>query len=312
LSPRNYETPLILKIEKKQKGSNRAGGSDFMEPSRISISDHRTAFPEPHVKNEAYTSGVSWAAVIAGAFVTAALSLILFALGTGMGLSSVSSWTNAGASASAISKGAIVWLILVQLIASAMGGYLAGRLRTKWVSVHTDEVYFRDTAHGFLVWAVGLVVTAALLASAVSSMAGGSAMAGTAQSGSVVGRNSVASEYFVDSLFRSDRSAQDRNDASLRGEVGIIFANGIRHGDLPAADRSYLTNLVAATTGLNATDSQTRVSEVFDAARQAADTARKAIAHSLYWLFIALLIGAFCASFAATIGGRQRDRVVVI
>jgi hypothetical protein len=132
LSPRNYETPLILKIEKKQKGSNRAGGSDFMEPSRISISDHRTAFPEPHVKNEAYTSGVSWAAVIAGAFVTAALSLILFALGTGMGLSSVSPWTNAGASASAISKGAIVWLILVQLIASAMGGYLAGRLRTKW------------------------------------------------------------------------------------------------------------------------------------------------------------------------------------
>jgi len=98
-------------------------------------------------------SGVSWAAVIAGAFVTAALSVILLALGTGLGLSSISPWSNVGASASAV-VGGIVWLIAMQIIASAMGGYLAGRLRTKWATIHTHEVYFRDTAHGFLVWAV--------------------------------------------------------------------------------------------------------------------------------------------------------------
>ena len=137
--------------------------------------DRYSGFPDNFARNEAHASGVSWAAVIAGAFVAAALSLILLALGTGMGLSSVSPWSNTGASASTIGRAAIVWLIIIQIIASAMGGYLAGRLRTKWATIHTDEVYFRDTAHGFLVWAVGLVITASFLASAATSMIGGAA-----------------------------------------------------------------------------------------------------------------------------------------
>ena len=136
------------------------------------VADHQSRF-DTFVRNEAYSSGVSWAAVIAGAFVAAALSLILLALGTGLGLSSVSPWSNLGASASTIHRAAIIWLIVIQIIASAMGGYLAGRLRTKWATIHTDEVYFRDTAHGFLVWAVGLVITASFLASAAASMVGG-------------------------------------------------------------------------------------------------------------------------------------------
>src|ERR1700737_2985487 len=136
---------------------------------------HQSGFVDTFARNEAHSSGVSWAAVIAGAFVAAALSLILLALGTGMGLSSVSPWSNMGASASTIGRAGIAWLIIIQIIASAMGGYLAGRLRTKWATIHTDEVYFRDTAHGFLVWAVGLVVTASFLASAATSMIGGAA-----------------------------------------------------------------------------------------------------------------------------------------
>src|SRR6202165_6011215 len=145
-----------------------------MEHSRTS-SSVLAELHETSGKNEAYSSGLSWAAVIAGAFVAAALSLILLALGTGIGLSAVSPWSNLGASASTIGKAAIVWLIIIQIIASAMGGYLAGRLRTKWATIHTDEVYFRDTAHGFLVWAVGLVVTAAFLAFAATSLIGGAA-----------------------------------------------------------------------------------------------------------------------------------------
>jgi hypothetical protein len=100
-------------------------------------------------RNEAYATGVSWAAVVGGAFVAAALSLILLSLGTGLGFSAVSPWSNSGVSVSAIGRGAIVWLILTQIVAAALGGYLGGRLRTKWAGVHTDEVYFRDTAHGF-------------------------------------------------------------------------------------------------------------------------------------------------------------------
>lgn len=83
---------------------------------------------------------------------------ILLVLGTGIGLSSISSWSNAGAAATTIGAAAIVWLVISQIIASLIGGYLAGRLRTKWVGIHTDEVYFRDTVHGFLVWGVGVLI----------------------------------------------------------------------------------------------------------------------------------------------------------
>ena len=274
-------------------------------------------FADTPVKNEAPSSGVSWPAVLAGAFAAAALSLILLALGTGIGLSSVSPWSNMGASASAIGIGAIVWLIVTQIIAATMGGYLAGRLRTKWVNIHTNEVYFRDTAHGFLVWAVGLVITAAFLASAATSMVGGGAQLGAITSGKATsaqsdGQASDPNKYFVDTLFRSDRPASETTDASIRAEAGSIFANALRQKDVPAPDKTYLGQLVAARTGLSQTDAEQRVSDVLSQARQAADTARKTVAHSLYWTFLALLIGAFCASFAATIGGRQRDRVVAI
>ena len=270
---------------------------------------------ETSVRNEAHASGVSWTAVIGGAFVAAALSLILLALGAGLGLSSVSPWSNVGASASTIGTAAILWLIFMQIMSSSMGGYLAGRLRTRWATIHTDEVYFRDTAHGFLAWAVALVVTAAFLTSAATYMVGaaatsaGGAGSGTAQAD---GRELDAGAYFVDTLFRSDSARPDPNDASIRGEVGRILAWSLRQGNIPAPDKAYLAQLVATRTGLSHAEAEKRVSDVFASAQQTADTARKMIAHALLWIFLALLIGAFCASLAATIGGRQRDHVVVV
>ncbi len=272
----------------------------------------RRSFPQAGVKNEAYSSGVSWAAVFAGAVGAAALSLILIALGTGFGLSATSPWSNAGASASKIGVGAIIWLIIVQIIAFGLGGYLAGRLRTKWVDIHTNEVYFRDTAHGFLVWAVGVVITAAFLASATMSMVGrAQATPGggtsTQADQSVLGLNA----YFVDMLLRSNQPNPDRNDAAVRAEIARILDRSLEQGDASATDQNYLAQLVAARTGLTRADAERRVSDVLTQARQAADSTRKAVAHSLYWTFLAMLIGAFCASYAATIGGRQRDHVMV-
>lgn len=267
-------------------------------------------------RNEAHSSGVTWAAVIAGAFVAAALSLALLALGTGVGFSAVSPWANAGASASTVGWAAILWLVLTQVIAASVGGYLAGRLRTKWVNVHTHEVYFRDTAHGFLVWAVGLVITAAFLTSAAAAMVGGAAGAGAmaaGASGPAQSRDGFGSErYLVDTLLRSSAPGADKDNTLVRGEVGLILANGIREGSLPTADRTYLAQLVAARTGVSQSDAEKRVDDAYTRAQQAADTGRKAVAHSMYWTFLALLIGAFCASFAATLGGRERDRMVVI
>src|SRR5271156_934342 len=251
--------------------------------------------------NDSNTSGVSWAAVLAGAFVAAALALILLALGTGIGLSAVSPWENSGATGSAVGAGAVVWLILVEFIACSIGGYLAGRLRTKWVNVHTHEVYFRDTAHGFLVWAVSLVVTAAFLASAATSMVGKRNENAAGERSARVGAAPAANNYFVDELLRSHARVSD--DDGVRSEVGLIFANGLRQGSLPSADQTYLADLTATKTGISETEAEKRVSDVFSQAQQAADRARKAIAHSLYWTFVALLIGAFFASFAATLGG---------
>jgi hypothetical protein len=261
-------------------------------------------------RNDSHSSGVSWGAVAGGAFVTAALSLALVALGTGIGLSAASPWAGAGASASSIGWGAIGWLIVVQLIASALGGYLAGRLRTKWVSVHTHEVYFRDTAHGFLVWAVALVITAAFLTSAATSLVNGASRAASS-AGNASESMSGPNGYLVDTLLRTAPSNAVAVTPATRNEIGVIVAHDLASGSMPAADRTYLAQVVAPSTGISPADAERRVDDVYASGLEAADRARKAVAHSMYWLFLALLIGAFSSTVAATIGGRQRDSVVM-
>jgi len=285
-----------------------------MQTSVVSrpTADHQSSLAEIPGKNESSLSGVSWGAVIGGAFVSASLALILLSLGTGLGFSSVSPWSNTGMSASTVGKGAIAWLILTQIMASAMGGYLAGRLRTRWTDLHTDEVYFRDTAHGFLVWAVGLVITASLLATAATSLAGGPGRrdsAGTTPGGETGMLNPSA--YFVDSLLRSNGSVSNGNgnDVAVRGEVDRIFAHALPQGAIPPADNAYLAQMVSTRTGLTQAEAERRVSDVFGEFQQSADRTRKALAHLSLWLFVALLSGAFCASYAGTIGGKQRDYV---
>ena len=146
-------------------------------------------------RNESFTSGVSWGAILGGAFVAAALGITLLSLGAGLGFASVSAWQEEGASAKTIGVGAIVWLIVVQVISAGLGGYVAGRMRTKWATVHTDEVAFRDTAHGLIVWALGVVITSFVVASTASSVAGaGARAAGSAASAVGSGAASVARE----------------------------------------------------------------------------------------------------------------------
>ena len=265
---------------------------------------------EASANRESGTSGVSWGAVIAGAFVAAALSLSLLALGAGFGLLSISPWAHAGASASVVTAAAIIWLVVIQVIASGAGGYLAGRLRTKWAAIHSDEVYFRDTAHGLIVWAVAVVITGAFLGSATS------AMVGHAITSTETGAPENA--YFVDSLFRStpvSTAAPATNapipntDSVVRREAAIILASILSKSDSAAQDRAYLAQLVSARTGLNQNEAAERVSDSIRRAQESADKARKAGARLLLWTFLALLIGAFCASYAATIGGRQRDHM---
>ena len=297
------------------------------------------------VTSGGHASGVSWGAIFAGAAAAAALSLILLVLGTGLGLSSASPWSNQGASAMTLGVSTIVWLTFTQVAASGMGGYLAGRLRTKWVSVHTDEVYFRDTAHGFLAWAVATLVTASVLTSVIgsvvssgaqagASIAGGAAAtAGVAAVGAATGKSDASSAgeamgmgYFIDTLFRNDMAtaattpAPVANASSLpaNAEIARIFINDLRNGALPPDDARYVGQMVAQRTGLPAAEAEKRVNDVFakvqaklkDAeinARDTADKARKASSYAALWLFVSLLVGAFAASLCATFGGRRRD-----
>lgn len=279
--------------------------------THVTSPDYVESGHEGIVNRESHSTGVSWGAVIGGAFVISALYLILLALGAGFGLSAVSPWSNVGASASAVGAVAIAWLIVIEIIASAFGGYLTGRLRTKWALIHSEEVFFRDTANGFLAWAVALVVSVAFLASAAMPMAGSTAQARASSETASTPAAVDPNMYFVDALFRSDRAGENA-DAAVKGEAGRILLSGIKQTDFASDDRSYLVRLVAARTGLSQSDAEKRVADVINQARQAEDTARKATAHVLLWLFLSLLMGAFSASYAATIGGRQRDHVKAV
>jgi hypothetical protein len=257
---------------------------------------------------ESAESAVSWAAVAAGAVAAAALTLVLVAFGAGMGFSAVSPWSNAGPSAATFKVATGIYLCVAAMLASTVGGYLAGRLRTQWTGLHTDEIVFRDTAHGFLAWGFATVVTAAVLGAAMTSIVGGAASGAMQPTGSAAQSGNA---YFVDALFRSDAPATPApgDAAAQRAEGGRILAKALRDGSFSPQDRSYLAKLVAARTGLTQADAEKRVDEVAASARQALDAARRAAAQLTLWLTASMFIGAFAASLAAIEGGQLRDGV---
>jgi hypothetical protein len=257
-------------------------------------------------------SAVAWPAIAAGAVVSLALTLVLLAFGTGLGLSVVSPWSGSGVSATTFKIGTGLYLVVIAMLSSSIGGYIAGRLRTSWTGVHSDEVYFRDTAHGFLAWAFASVLGAALLASPASSLLGGAAN-GAAQGATSVASQAGPMDGYVDRLLRADTPAspnagnpQDTRDS--RGEMVRLFTGSFRNGsEMKPADREYVSKVVAARTGLSQPEADKRVNDVVTQVKSDADAARKATAQLAFWLVASLLIGAFCASLAATEGGGLRD-----
>jgi hypothetical protein len=260
---------------------------------------------------EPSVSGVSWAAVLAGAVASCALTLVLLAFGAGMGFSVVSPWQGHGVSSTTFKIGTGLYFIVMAMISSAIGGYLAGRLRTKWTGVHTTEVLFRDTAHGFLAWALASLLGAMLLASPASSLLGG-ALSGATQA-AASSTSSSPMDGYVDALLRpADPAAQGQADASgardTRAEMLRLLTTGFRSGgDLAPADRSYAAKVVAARTGLSQADADKRVNDVTTQAKADLEAARKAAMQLSIWLTLSLFIGAFSASLAATEGGGLRD-----
>jgi len=254
-------------------------------------------------------SAVSWPAIFAGGAVAAAVSLILLALGSGLGLATAGPWANNGASPVALTSAMVIWLIVIQWFASGMGGYVAGRLRSRWHGVHTHEVFFRDTAHGLLAWSLATLFAAALL---------GSALAGVAQTGTQAGAPATtASSPFVydsDYLFRSLRPDLPPSNAQARADAQQILAVGVGRGGLSSDDSAYLNTLIVAQTGVAPTEAQRRIDFISDreqqivaAAKQTADNARKTAASLAIVTALSMLVGALIACVSAALGGLQRD-----
>jgi hypothetical protein len=272
---------------------------------------------------ESSKSGISWGAVIAGGVAAAAATLVLMLIGSGLGLTMVSPFSNQSASLGTLTVSTAVWLIIVQWASAALGGYLAARLRAKWVNVHTDEVFFRDTAHGFLAWALATLLVAGLLGSAIASIVGsGVQAASNVAAGAAMGGASAAANangdqtsYFVDALLRpADPTKPVEGGGQVSAEVSRILLASAASGQMQADDRAYLEQLVAARTGLSPADAKARIDAVLqraDAAaqqaKQAAETARKAGATFALIGALSLVIGAFIASVSAALGGRLRD-----
>ena len=290
-------------------------------------------------------SAVSWKAILAGATASLALTLMLVAFGIGVGFSVVSPWTDQGISATTFTIAGGVYLIVVAMLASTIGGYLAGRLRSQWHTVHEHERFFRDSAHGFLVWAFATVVSAAVLGGAFTHILSG-AGAGLAPAATAAAQG-APTDVYVDNLLRTDpmpgnpaeqvnqatsptsqaqqaatplqggqiappppsaRNAPGANGAN-RAEIARILTPSLRKGgSVSDADRAYLARLVSARTGLPQAQAEQRVTQVITQAKQAADTARSSVAKFALWLVASMLAGALSASLAAIEGGNLRNR----
>src|SRR3982751_6103839 len=187
------------------------------------IAGNRAYAVDP-VGTESRFSGVSWGAIVAGGVASAAMALILMTLGAGLGLLSVSPLPNEGASAETVGIGVIIWSIIIEVAAFGLGGYLAGRLRTKWANIHGDEVYFRDTAHGFVTWALGTLVSIALITSAASHAARSTAEVGAAAVGGAGAAVAAAGPAMMDGADRmAGPGAGPRRGNPMDYYVDLLF-----------------------------------------------------------------------------------------
>jgi hypothetical protein len=286
-------------------------------------------------------SAISWKAIIAGAVASLAVTMILIAFGIGVGFTVISPWSGQGVSATTFTVSAAIYLFCVSMLSSTIGGYLAGRLRSRWATVNEHERYFRDSAHGFVVWALAAVIGATVMSGAATHIIAG-ASSGIAPAATTAAQSSP-SDIYVDQLLRTNPAqgtanitpaasaaqatsptAGDQTAAPLQGgqisvpqrqNVGnraeitrIIAPVMVKGGTVSDPDKKYIASIVAARSGLSQADAEARVNQVINQAKEAADKARKSAALFGLWLAAAMLAGALSAALAAIEGGNLRNR----
>ena len=268
------------------------------------------------------TSFVEWGAVLAGAVLAAALSFVLLTFGAAIGLSTTSPWADSGVSVKTLAAIAVFFAMVQQIGSFMAGGYVAGRMRSRWGETNKDEVEFRDGLHGGLVWSVGVAIGAALfLSTAGSALKTGADVAGKAAAAAAA--NADPSAYSIDTLLRpgagrpavaGQGAASATSAADTRTEVARIFAKATASGTLPENDKSYLASVVAQRTGLPQPEAEKRVTEAFAeanrAVKEAADKARRASILTGFVTAAGLIVSFGAAWWAALRGGNHRDNQV--
>jgi hypothetical protein len=279
-------------------------------------------------------SFVEWGAVLAGAALAAAISFVLLSFGAGIGLSATSPWPNSGASAKVIASVAIFWAMAQQIGAFMVGGYIAGRMRSRWHEAG-HEVEFRDGLHGGLVWAVGVIIGAALFLSAAGSVAkigteiagGATAFASTAsndpmdavldamirpitvaQASSAAGPAGAAPPAASAATAPRARAAMSSNES--RAEMARVLSSSVANGTLTTQNRVYLAQVVSQQAGISQQEAERRVDEAFNAARVAADKARRAGILTAFVTAASLVLSLGAAWWAALKGGHHRDNSI--
>jgi hypothetical protein len=265
--------------------------------------------PDTTVVATRETSYVDWGVIIAGAIAAAALFLLFTTFGSAVGLSVATPWS--GASARSLGVVAAIWFLLVQVGSFAAGGYLAGRMRRRSTLASVDETEFRDGAHGFLVWCVGFLVSAIMLMTTTAAVVQTGLQAGGAAAGAVASQATGGDPlgYAVDAMMRGTQpGATSQQNADPRTEVTRVIGAALARGELTAADRTYLAQLVAQHTGISPQEAEQRVTQTVNQARDAADRARKVAAVTGFLIAASLVVSAAAAWLASQAGGRHRDQ----
>lgn len=272
---------------------------------------------------------IEWTPIIAGALAVSAISFLLLTFGGAVGLSLTSPWPGTGARLWVVAFAVLWWMVVVQIGSFAAGGYLAGRMRSRWGTSTTPESQFRDSVHGFMVWVVGVLIGALVLGmigsgAARTGVQSASLLAGGAATAASAAKPGPA-DYAVDLLFRpvaggeprttpgNDRTASG-NEEAVRNEANRIFASAIANRALSQRDYDYLTQVVVTRAGLSQNEAQQRVQAAVSEAqnlevkaREQADKARKSAIITGFMAAASLLIGMLAAVSSAAAGGRHRD-----
>ena len=280
---------------------------------------------------------LEWGPAIAGAIAAAAISFLLLTFGAAIGFSMTSPWRYAGASALAVTITIALWTVVVQIGSFAAGGYLAGRMRSSWGELLTEEGRFRNGIHGFMVWAIGVLMGAVVLAfaattavetasqtvasvgnmAAIAAAGGGNDRAGQTPADYAVDfllRRAPAADPAATSMPATGQSASTTVSNDARQELARIFGAAVANQELTSGDRQYLSQIVAERTGLPPAEAEKRVDATIAELtrlevklRQQADAARKAAIIAGFIAAASLLAGCAAACAGATLGGRHRD-----